>query len=53
MSGAPRGRCQHQGRFTAGIGEVGRGTKWGCPRTMAESAKTVTIVIARPPRILG
>ena len=32
---------------------VDRGTKLGRSRTMAARAKTVTIVIARPPRMLG
>jgi hypothetical protein len=31
---------------------ITRHVQWGCPRTTAESARKVTIVIARPPRIL-
>jgi hypothetical protein len=51
-SGAPRRRFQSQGTFTAGIGAVGRGTKWGWPRTMVESANKVKTAITSPPRIL-
>jgi hypothetical protein len=47
-----RGGIRRQGTFTAGIGAVGRGTKWGWPRTMAENANKVKTAIARPPRIL-
>jgi hypothetical protein len=48
------GHCHFccQGTFTAGIGAVGRGVKWGRPCVaMTESANKVKTAIARPPRI--
>jgi hypothetical protein len=50
LLGRRRG-IRRQGTFTAGIGAVGRGTKWEWPGTMAENANKVITAIARPPRI--